>query len=130
MDGYPLLNLFWTMLEFFILVAWIWLLIAVIGDVFRSRDLSGWGKGLWAIFIVVVPWVGVLVYLIARGDRMHDRAAEDAARREQAYRDYVKQTAGSSTSVADEVSKLAELHKAGQLTDSEFAAQKAKVLAG
>lgn len=75
MSNYPLLNLFWTMLIFFLFVAWIWLLIMVLADVFRSHDLSGWAKALWALFIVVVPWLGVIVYLIARGDSMSERAA-------------------------------------------------------
>ncbi len=132
MNDYPLLNLFLTMLYFFLFVAWIWLLIVVLSDVFRSSDISGWVKALWAIFIVILPWLGVLIYLIARGGKMHERAAQEAAAREAAFRSYVQTTAssGSAASPADEVAKLAELHKAGTLTDAEFAAQKTKVLAG
>jgi type VI protein secretion system component VasK len=128
-DDYPLLNLFWTMLWFFLFVAWIWLLISLVADIFRSRDLSGWKKALWTLFIVVVPWLGALVYLIARGGRMAERAAEDQREREAAFREYVRGAAGGgSASVADEVAKLAQLRDAGTITAEEFDAQKARLL--
>ena len=96
MNDYPLLNLFWTMLWFFLFVAWIYLLIVVVTDIFRSDDLSGWGKALWVLFVVIVPWLGILVYLIARGDKMSARAASDYQRRDEEMRAYVREAAGTS----------------------------------
>ena len=93
---YPLLGLFWTILWFFIWVAWLLLLFKVIFDIFRSRDLGGWGKALWAIFVVIIPWLGVLVYLIARGRSMTERDLERAQEQEAAFRDYVQQTTSSA----------------------------------
>ncbi|HET6920428.1 MAG TPA: PLDc N-terminal domain-containing protein, partial [Jiangellaceae bacterium] len=86
MNDYPLLNLFWTMLWFFLFVAWIYLLIVIVTDVFRSDDMSGWSKALWVLFILFIPVIGVLVYLIARGDKMHARAAQDYRRRDEEMR--------------------------------------------
>jgi len=125
--SYPLLGVFWTMLEFFAFFIWIWLLIIVFGDIFRSRDMGGFAKALWVIFVIVVPLFGVLVYLIARGGSMHERAVERAQQQDQAFRDYVQQTAGSS-SPADEVARLADLNASGVITDEEFQAAKAKAL--
>jgi hypothetical protein len=125
---YPLLNLFWTMLWLFFFVIWIWVLISVLIDVFRSHDLSGWAKALWLVFIVFLPLLGVLVYLIARGHKMQERAVSDAKRQEAAFRTYV-QDAASSGSTADELTKLADLRDKGVITAEEFAAQKAKLLA-
>ena len=126
---YPLLGLFWTILWFFIWVAWLLLLFRVIFDIFRSRDLGGWGKALWAIFVVIIPWLGVLVYLIARGRSMTERDLERAQEQEDAFRDYVqKTTTSSAASSADELSKLAQLKAQGVLTDAEFEQQKAKLL--
>ena len=85
-SSYPLLNLFWNMLEFFLLVVWIWLLIMVFIDIFRSHDLSGWAKALWVLFVVILPFLGVLVYLIARGGKMHERAERQAAQQDEALR--------------------------------------------
>jgi Phospholipase_D-nuclease N-terminal len=79
-SSYPLLNLFWTMFIFFLLVIWIWILIMVFSDIFRSHDLSGWAKALWFVFVLFIPLIGVLVYLIARGGSMHERAAGRAQR--------------------------------------------------
>ncbi|HEV3367411.1 MAG TPA: SHOCT domain-containing protein [Acidimicrobiales bacterium] len=125
---YPLLSIFWTMLEFFIFFLWIWLLIVIFGDIFRSRDMGGLAKALWVLFVIIVPYLGVLIYLIARGGKMHERAAAAAAQQQQAFDAYVKQTAGSSGGSADELAKLADLKAKGVLTDAEFEAQKAKVL--
>jgi len=126
---YPLLGLFWTILWFFIWVAWLLLLFKVIFDIFRSRDLGGWGKALWAIFVVIIPWLGVLVYLIARGRSMTERDLERAQEQEDAFRDYVQKTTTSSgPSSADELSKLAQLKAQGVLSDAEFEQQKAKLL--
>jgi len=127
---YPLLGLFWTILWFFIWVAWLLILFKVIFDIFRSHDLGGWGKALWAIFVVIIPWLGVLIYLIARGRSMSERDLARAQEQEQSFRDYVqKTTASSGPSSAEELSKLAELKAQGVLTDAEFEQQKAKLLA-
>ena len=123
---YPLLNIFWTMLEFFIFFLWIWLLIVVFMDIFRSHDMGGLAKALWVIFVIILPFLGVLIYLIARGGSMHERAVAQATQQQKAFDDYVKQTAGSSS--ADELSKLADLKSKGVITDAEFEAQKAKLL--
>ena len=124
---YPLLGVFWTMLEFFLFFVWIWLLIIVFGDIFRSRDLGGFAKALWVIFVIVIPLLGVLVYLIARGGGMQERAVERAQQQDQAFQAYVQQAAGSS-STADEVAKLADLKASGAITEEEFQTGKAKIL--
>ena len=129
MNDYPLLNLFWTMLWFFLFVAWIYLLIVVVTDIFRSDDLSGWGKALWVLFVVIVPWLGILVYLIARGGKMSARAASDYQRRDEEMRAYVRDAASTSgASTADELTKLAALRDSGTITADEFEQQKAKLL--
>lgn len=130
MDDYPLLNLFWTMLWFFLFVAWIWLLITLLADIFRSRDLSGWGKALWTLLIVVVPILGALIYLVARGSGMAERTVAEYQLRDEAFRAYVQDAAGNGakTSTADELAKLAQLRDTGTISDSEFQAQKAKIL--
>ena len=125
--SYPLLNIFWTMLEFFLWVVWIWLLILVFIDIFRSHDLSGWAKALWVLFVVIIPFLGVLVYLIARGSEMQERAARQAQRQDQEFRDYVQQSAGTNS--ADQLAKLADLRDRGVITAAEFEREKAKVLA-
>ena len=126
-SSYPLLNLFWTMLEFFLWVVWIWLLIWVFIDIFRSRDLSGWAKALWVLFVVILPFLGVLVYLIARGTNMHERAERQAAQQDQARRAYIQQAAGTGT--ADQLAKLADLRDRGVISAEEFEREKAKALA-
>jgi len=126
--NYPILNLIWTMFMFFVFIIWIWLLISVFMDIFRSHDLSGGVKALWVLFVIIFPFLGVLVYLIARGGKMHERAAQQAAQQQKAFDAYVKQAAGSSSS-ADELSKLADLKEKGAITDAEFESQKAKILA-
>jgi hypothetical protein len=117
------------MLYFFLFVIWIWLLIAVVGDIFRSHDMGGWSKALWSFFITVVPFLGVFVYLIARGGKMHERAAEQAAQEQKAFDASVKQAAGAAEDSSDQLAKLAALKSQGVLTDAEFEAQKAKTLA-
>jgi hypothetical protein len=127
---YPILDFFLTMLYFFLFIIWIWLLIMVFSDIFRSRDMGGWAKALWSIFIIVLPFLGVFVYLIARGGKMHERQAQEAAAQQQAFDQYVQQTAGTSGETsAEQLSKLADLKTQGVLTDAEFEAQKAKILA-
>ena len=126
--NYPLLDIFWTMFEIFIFVIWIWLLIVVFSDIFRSRDMGGGAKALWVIFVVILPYIGVLVYLIARGGKMHERAEAQARQAQTEFDAYVKQAAGSGGSAADQLSKLADLKSKGVITDAEFEAEKAKVL--
>jgi len=123
----PLLDLFWAMLWFYLFFIWIWLLIRIFGDIFRSPDLSGWAKALWTLFVVVVPLLGVLIYVIARGDQMFNRDLEEAATREAATRQYIQKVA-VPTSSADELAKLAALRDRGILTPEEFASQKAALL--
>ncbi len=123
----PLLNIFWWMLWFFMFVIWIWLLIAIFSDIFRS-DISGFGKAAWIFFVIILPFLGVLVYLIANGNKMQERSMKQAADMQQAQDNYIKSVAGSGGSTADELDKLSKLHDAGTLTDAEFAAQKAKLL--
>jgi hypothetical protein len=126
-SSYPLLDIFWTMLEFFAFFIWIWLLIIVFADIFRSRDLSGGAKALWVLFVLIIPLIGVLIYLIARGNKMHERAAEQARQQDEAFRSYV-QDASKSPNSADQLEKLAELKASGAITDAEYEAGKAKVL--
>jgi ABC-type multidrug transport system fused ATPase/permease subunit len=129
-SSYPVLDAFLTMLYFFLFIIWIWLLIMVFMDIFRSHDMGGWAKALWVIFIIILPFLGVFVYLIARGGKMHERAAQQAAQQQKAFDAYIKQTAGASgDTTADQLSKLADLKSQGVITDSEFDAQKAKILA-
>ena len=125
---YPILNVFWTILMVFLWVLWFWVLITVFIDLFRSRDLSGWAKALWFVFILVLPLIGVLVYLIARGGKMHEHAARDARQQEAEFRSYVQEAAGSQ-SPADQLAKLADLRDRGVITADEFDREKAKILA-
>jgi type VI protein secretion system component VasK len=124
---YPLLGIFWTMLWFFLFFIWIWILITVFADIFRSHDIGGFAKALWVIFIIVLPFLGVLIYLIARGKSMQDRAIQRASSQEQEFRGYVQEVAGGS-GAADQLTKLAELKERGVLTDAEFDTEKAKIL--
>lgn len=129
MDNYPLLDLIWTMLGFFMFVAWIWLLVSLVSDIFRSDDLSGWSKALWTLLIVVTPLVGTLIYLIVRGRGMNERSAQEFARRQDALQTYIREAATSAPAgVADELTKLAQLRDAGTITGEEFEVQKARLL--
>jgi len=125
--SYPLLGAFWTILEVFLWVLWIWVLIYVFIDIFRSRDLSGWAKALWFLFVLFIPLIGVLVYLIARGGKMQQRAAQDARQQEKDFRAYVQEAASSGTP-ADQLAKLADLRDKGVISAEEFEREKAKVL--
>ncbi len=126
--SYPLLGAFWTILEIFLWVLWIWVLIYVFIDIFRSRDLSGWAKALWFIFVLFIPLIGVLVYLIARGDSMHERAVQEVQQQDREARQYIQDAAGSGTP-ADQLTKLADLRDRGVITADEFEREKAKILA-
>ncbi len=127
--NYPLLNVFWTILELFLWVVWFWILITVFIDIFRSSDLSGWGKALWFLFVLLIPLIGVLVYLIARGGEMHERAARQAQQQDDALRKYLQDEVAAPSSTADQLTKLADLHDRGAITNQEYEQQKAKVLA-
>jgi hypothetical protein len=116
------------MLWFFLFFIWIWLLISIFGDIFRSDDLSGWGKALWSIFIIFMPYLGVFVYLIARGHKMGEHAVKAAQAQDQAFRSYVKDAAGTN-SPADQLAQLAALRDQGVIDDAEFARMKSKVTA-
>jgi len=126
--SYPILGAFWTIFMIFLWVIWFWILITIFIDLFRSHDLSGWAKALWFIFILILPLIGVLVYLIARGGKMHEHAVRDAQAQEQQFRSYVQDVA-SSQSPADQLAKLADLRDRGVITAEEFDREKAKILA-
>ena len=126
--SYPILGVFWTILMIFLWVIWFWILITIIIDIFRSRDLSGWVKALWFVFILFLPLIGVLVYLIARGGKMHEHQARDAQLQEEQLRSYVQQAASEGSS-ADQLAKLADLRDRGVITAQEFDREKAKILA-
>jgi ABC-type multidrug transport system fused ATPase/permease subunit len=125
--SYPVLGAFWTIFMIFLWVIWFWILITVFIDIFRSHDLSGWAKALWFVFVLFIPLIGVLVYLIARGGKMHERAARQAQAQEQEFRSYVQEAAGPG-STADQLAKLADLRDRGVITPAEFDREKAKVL--
>jgi signal transduction histidine kinase len=129
-SSYPFLDIFWTILIFMAWVVWIWIAITVFIDVFRRRDMSGWFKAFWVIFVIVLPFLGVLVYLIAYHDGMADRSQKQAQTQQQQFDDYVRQAAGSGGSgAADEIAKAKALLDDGTITQAEFDALKAKALA-
>ena len=125
---YPLGGFFWSMLIFFIWIIWFMLLFQVFIDIFRSKDLGGGAKALWVIFVIILPFLGIFVYLIARGKSMAERRMGEAIDQKKAMDAYVRETAGTSVSSADEIAKLAQLKDQGVLTEAEFNAQKAKLL--
>ena len=122
------LDFFWLMLWFFLWVIWIWMLIRVFGDIFRS-DMSGGAKAAWTLFVLILPFLGVLIYLVTQGDDMRRRDKEISAAVDQAQREYIRQAAGTSGGTADELEKLAALKEKGVISEGEFQAQKAKLLA-
>ncbi|MBO0835652.1 MAG: SHOCT domain-containing protein [Actinobacteria bacterium] len=126
--NYPVLDVFWTMFEIFAFVVWFWLLFVVLTDVFRSPDLSGFAKAAWTIFVLFLPLIGILVYLVTRGRSMHQRAAQRAQQQEEAFRSYVQEAAGSSPNAADQLAKLADLRQRGVISSAEFETEKSKVL--
>ncbi|MFI5046293.1 MAG: SHOCT domain-containing protein [Acidimicrobiia bacterium] len=123
-------QVFWSMLWFFMFFIWIWLLIVVFSDIFRSHDLGGFAKTLWVLFVIVVPYFGVFVYLIARGHKMSEHAQEAAQAQQSAFNQAVQQAAGSSGggSAADQLAKLAALKDNGTIDDAEFQRLKAQVV--
>jgi hypothetical protein len=127
---YPILGVFWTMLMLFIWIAWLFILFQVIFDIFRSHDMGGWAKAAWFLLVIVLPLLGVLIYVLARGDGMRDRDMKRSQDQQAQMDAYVRQAAGTSGGgVADELTKLTELKTSGVITDEEFATQKAKLLA-
>jgi hypothetical protein len=123
---YPFLDVFWTMIIFFFWVIWIWIVVTVLIDIFRRHDIGGFSKALWVIFVVVLPWLGVLIYLIAQHDGMRDRSIKQAQEQKAAFDDYVRDAAGGS---ADQIAKAKELLDSGAINQAEFEALKAKALA-
>lgn len=126
-SSYPALSVFWTIVEVFLWVLWFWILIYVLIDLFRSPDLSGWAKALWFLFVLFIPMIGVLAYLIVRGDSMHERARQQARQQDEEFRAYVQDAAGTKSS-ADELTKLAGLRDQGVITTAEFEREKSKIL--
>ena len=118
---------FWSLIWLTVFFIWIWLLFIVFGDIFRSKDLSGVAKALWVIFVIIVPYLGVFIYVIARGGKMQEHAMQRAQAQDQAMRQYVQNVAPAGGS-ADEIQKLADLRAAGTITEEEFQAAKAKAL--
>ncbi|GHH45365.1 SHOCT domain-containing protein [Streptomyces candidus] len=132
MENYPLLDLFLTMMYFFLWIMWLFLLFRVVMDIFRDDDLSGWGKAGWLVFCIVLPFLGVLVYVIARGRGMGRRDVKQAKEAEEALQDYIRRTAADAragTGGPDDLTKLSDLHRAGVLSDDEFNRAKTKLLA-
>ena len=125
-DGFGTGQVFWSMLWFFLFFIWIYILIVVFSDIFRSHDLSGWAKALWVIFVILVPYLGVFVYLIARGHKMAEHAAEAAAAQDAAARQYIQQVTSSSS--AEELEKLARLREQGVIDEAEYQSLKTKTL--
>jgi hypothetical protein len=123
---YPFLDIFWTMILFFAWFAWIWIAITCFMDVFRRDDIGGGHKALWVVFIIVIPFLGVLVYLIAQHDGMRDRSIEQAKAQKASFDDYVREAAGGP---ATEIAKAKELLDSGAITQADFDAIKAKALA-
>ncbi len=123
---YPFLDVLWTMIIFFAWVIWIWIAITVLIDVFRRHDIGGWHKAAWVVFVILLPFLGVLVYLIAQHEGMRERSVKQAKEQQAEFDQYVRQTAGGS---ATEIAKAKELLDSGAITQTEFDAIKAKALA-
>jgi energy-coupling factor transporter transmembrane protein EcfT len=127
-DSYPAGSVFLSILWFFLFIMWFMILFQVIVDVFRSKDMGGWAKAAWLVFVFVLPFLGVFVYLIARGGKMAEHRAQDFQAQDAAARDYIRDAAGTAASPADEISRLHDLKEKGAITDAEFEAAKAKAL--
>ncbi len=127
-SSYPFLNILWDMLIFFAWVIFIWIAITVLIDVFRRQDISGWSKAAWTVFVVIIPWIGVLVYLIANHDGMAERRIKEVQTSQAQFDEYVRKTAGSG-GAANEIAQAKELLDKGTITQAEFDAIKAKALA-
>ncbi|MEV6979186.1 SHOCT domain-containing protein [Kitasatospora sp. NPDC093806] len=132
MDNYPLLNIFWTMLELFLWILWFFLLFKIITDIFRSHDMSGWAKAGWMVLVILLPLIGVLVYVIVRGKSMGQRDVEQARQSEAAFKQYIREAAGPSAggggSHVDDLAKLADLKASGAISEEEYQKAKDKLL--
>jgi phospholipase D-like protein/putative oligomerization/nucleic acid binding protein len=126
---YPFLNILWTMIIFFAWVIWIWMMIGILTDVFRRRDLSGWGKAGWTVFLIVLPFLGALIYLVLHHDGMADRSVKQAQVAQAEFNDYVKTVAKNGGGAAAEIEKAKSLLDSGAIDQSEFDTLKAKALA-
>ncbi len=126
---YPLLSVFWTVLWIYLIFAWFMLLFSVIADIFRNHEMRGFSKAIWLVVVVLIPFLGVLIYVLAHGDEMSQRKVAEAQAHDAAMRSYVQDAAGTTPSHADEIAKLAALRDQGAITDAEFATGKAKILA-
>jgi uncharacterized membrane protein YcjF (UPF0283 family) len=122
---YPFLEILWTMILFFAWVAWIWIVVTVLIDVFRRDDIGGWGKAGWVVFVIVLPFLGVLIYLIGQHDGMQERNERQVQAQKAAFDQHVREAAGGS---ATEIAKAKELLDSGAITQAEFEAIKAKAL--
>jgi hypothetical protein len=120
-------QVFLSMLYFFLFCIWVWLLFAIFADIFRSSDLSGWGKAGWSIFVIVLPFIGVFTYLIARGKKMNEHAMDEVRMREEALRSVVRSEVSAASTDVDQLSALAALHNDGVIDDQEFQRMKAKI---
>ena len=118
-----IVSTFWFML----LLAWIWLIISILSDIFRDHELSGWGKAWWTLLLIFLPWLGALIYLIARGGSMHERSAQAAQANEERMRAYVQEAAGTK-SITDQLRELEELRDGGVITGAEYEQARVKVL--
>jgi hypothetical protein len=123
---YPFMDVLWSMIIFFFWVIWIWIVVTVLIDIFRRHDIGGFAKAAWVIFVVILPWLGVLIYLIAQHDGMRERRIQEIQGQKQAFDDYVRDAAGGS---ADQIARAKELLDAGTITQQEFDSLKAKALA-
>ena len=126
---YPLLNIFWTMILFFFWIAWIWILVGIVADLFRRHDASGWVKAMWLFVLIFVPFLGVLAYMIVNGHGMAERHAAQAAASRAEFAGYVQSVAGSNGGAAGEIEKAKALLDSGAITQAEFDTLKAKALA-
>ena len=126
---YPFLDIFWTMIIFFMWVIWIWILVTVLIDLFRRHDISGWGKAAWTLFVIVLPYLGVFMYLITQGKQMAERRAAEMRESRASFDSYVRDTAGSGGGAADEIGKAKQLLDSGAINQAEFEQLKTRALA-
>jgi putative oligomerization/nucleic acid binding protein/phospholipase D-like protein len=128
MSGYPFLDLIWTMLVFFGWVIWFWLLIVIFGDLFRRHDVSGWGKAGWTVALIILPFIGVLIYLVVEGRGMGERRAAQAHAAQSQFDDYVRSVSSSDGSPSTQIAKAKELLDQGAIDQSEYEALKTRAL--
>ena len=127
--GYPFLDILWTMLIFFAWIVWIWMVVVIFTDVFRRHDINGWQKAAWCVFMIVLPFIGVLTYLISQHDKMAERGAQQSARMQHEVDTHIREVAGPANGAATEIEKAAHLRDAGTITETEFGQIKARALA-